>query len=66
MVKYGLTGIELLKLMNNSVWDLKFTEEKKIFILEKIGDYEFRMVEGSDEQLQLEALLAQFALLGVK
>ena len=30
------------------------------------GEIEFRMVEGSDEFIQIEALLAQFAMAGEK
>jgi DNA polymerase III delta prime subunit len=34
--------------------------------MEKCGEIEFRMTEGSDEFIQLEALLSQFALYGSK
>jgi len=34
----------------------------KIKFIEKCGEIEFRMVEGSDEFVQLEALLASFIL----
>ena len=33
-------------------------------LIDKTGDIEFRLVEGSDEFLQLEALLAYLTLLG--
>jgi len=33
-------------------------------MIDAVGEFEFRMVEGSDEYLQLEALLARFAKIG--
>ena len=32
----------------------------KIELVDVIGEYNFRLVEGANEQIQLEALLAQF------
>ena len=37
-----------------------------MLLIEKCGEIEFRMTEGSDEYIQLEALLSQFALAGIK
>ena len=37
---------------------------KKLLIVEKIGEYEFRLTEGSNALIQLEALLAAVALIG--
>jgi replication factor C small subunit len=62
MLDYGLSGIDAVKLINKQVWELKLPDKIKIQLIDKIGDYEFRIVEGADEYLQIEALLAQFAL----
>lgn len=62
MLKYGLSGFDALKLISKHVWDLDIPEESKIWLMDKVGEYEFRLVEGSDEYLQIEALLAQFML----
>jgi replication factor C small subunit len=66
MLKYGLSGVDMLKQMQRQIWNLKLLDNKKMVMIDKIGEYEFRMVEGSDESIQLEALLAQFALVGEK
>ena len=42
--------------------DLDLDELKKLKLIEKCGEIEFRMVEGSDEFVQLQALLAGFYL----
>jgi len=39
--------------------------EIKVRLTEKTGEAEFRMVEGSDEFIQLEALLASFVMAGL-
>ncbi|MFW6449822.1 MAG: replication factor C small subunit [Nanoarchaeota archaeon] len=62
MLKYGLSGLDIIKQIQKEVWNLKIPERKKVELVDKCGEIEFRMVEGSDEFLQLEALLAQFAL----
>jgi len=61
MLKYGLNGIDAIRLINKAVWNMDIPNEKKIKLIDKIGEYEFRIVEGADEYLQIEALLAQFA-----
>ena len=61
MLNYGLSGIDIVKLISKNVWELDVDNKRKIELIDKIGEYEFRIVEGSDEYLQVEALLAQFA-----
>jgi len=40
---------------------LDISEKSKVELIEKIGEFEFRMNQGGNEQIQLEALLAKFA-----
>ena len=64
MFEYSLSGIDMLKLMSKYIWDMDIPNNKKVILIDKIGEYEFRLVEGSDEYIQLEAFLAQLSLLG--
>lgn len=64
MIKYGISGIDAVKMIQRNVMSLNLPDEIKIKLLETIGEYEFRIVEGADEFLQIEALLAQFYLIG--
>jgi replication factor C small subunit len=66
MLKYGLSGTDVIKQIENEVWSLDITDRSKAELVDKCGEIEFRMTEGSDEYLQLEALLAQFTLHGKK
>jgi replication factor C small subunit len=60
MLEYGLSGIEVIKQIQQKVWDIPSIENKaKLEIIKLCGDIEFRLVEGSDEFIQLEALLAK-------
>jgi len=63
MIKHGLSGIDVIKQIQQEVWNLNLSDEIKIRIIEKCGEIEFRMVEGSDEFIQLESFLASIALL---
>lgn len=64
MSKHGLSGLDIIKQIQKEVWNLNINDREKIKLIDKCGEIEFRMVEGSDEFLQLEALLANF--IGVK
>jgi replication factor C small subunit len=65
MLQYGLSGMDIIRQIQKEVWNLNVDERKKVHLVDKCGEIEFRMVEGSDEFIQLEALLAQFALAGL-
>lgn len=62
MLKYSLSGVDVIKQIQKEVWNLNIPDDKKIILIDKCGEIEFRLSEGSDEFIQLEALLAQFAL----
>ncbi|MBI2578926.1 MAG: replication factor C small subunit [Candidatus Aenigmarchaeota archaeon] len=62
----GLAGEDIIKEIYSQTFSLNIEDEKKLAIIEKIGEYEFRLTEGSNPQIQLEALLAQITLVGKK
>ncbi|MBI2140590.1 replication factor C small subunit [Candidatus Woesearchaeota archaeon] len=62
MLKYGLSGIDLIKQIQKEILLLPVADRGKMRLIEKCGETEFRLSEGSDEFIQLEALLAQVAL----
>lgn len=63
MLKHGLSGLDAVKQIQKEVWNLKVDDKIKMKIIERCGEIEFRMVEGSDEFVQLESLLASFVVL---
>ena len=66
MLNYGLSGLDIIKQIQQEILKLDLNNESKMLLMEKCGEIEFRMTEGSDEFIQLEALLSQFVLYGSK
>jgi replication factor C small subunit len=66
LVKYGLSGEDVIKQIHQNIFDLPIPDDSKVRLIEKAGEIEFRLIEGSNAHIQLEALLAQFALEGGK
>jgi replication factor C small subunit len=66
MLNYGLSGLDIIKQIQKETWNLNIDGRKKVALIDKCGEIEFRMVEGADEFIQLEALLSQFVLAGLK
>ncbi len=60
MLKHGLSGLDVIKQIQKEVVNFEVDNSRKLEMIEKCGEIEFRMVEGSDEFVQLEALLANF------
>jgi replication factor C small subunit len=64
MLDHGLSGLDLIKFIQTAAWSTTgLTDRQKLELVKLCGEAEFRMVEGSDEFVQLEALLASAALL---
>jgi replication factor C small subunit len=66
MLNYGLAGLDVIKQIKKEALNIELDDRKKMEIIEKCGEIEFRMVEGSDEFIQLEALLAFISYVGSK
>jgi len=64
IVNQGISGEDALRQIHKIVLDLDIPEDKLVVLLDKIGEYDFRIIEGSDSRLQLNALLAQIYLIG--
>lgn len=63
LIHKGLAGEDIIKEIHNQVFALDIADEQKVRLLEKIGETEFRITEGSNARIQIEALLAQFSIL---
>ncbi|MEK6855179.1 MAG: replication factor C small subunit [Nanoarchaeota archaeon] len=64
MLKESVSGTDIIKSIQKEIWNLQIEPSIKVRLTEKTGDTEFRMIEGSDEFIQLQALLASFVLAG--
>lgn len=64
MLEHALSGLDIIKQIQKEIWNLPVTDRQKVALVDKCGEIEFRMVEGSDDVIQLEALLAQVMVVG--
>ncbi len=65
MLKESIAGTDVIKSIQKEIWNLDIDPGLKVKLTEKTGEIEFRLVEGSDEFIQLESLLASFVLAGM-
>src|SRR3989339_1559229 len=63
MYNYGMSGEDVINQIYKEIVGMSDEEmpgKTRVEIVDIIGEYNFRMVEGANERVQLEALLAQF------
>jgi len=63
LFEYGMAGEDVITQLYRELIDFPEAEldsKTKIALVDTIGEYNFRLVEGANERIQLEALLAQF------
>ena len=63
ILKYGMSGEDILTQCYREIQNLNIDEHTKLSIISDIGETNFRIVEGANDRIQLEAMLAKFALL---
>jgi replication factor C small subunit len=66
LLTYGLSGEDIIKQIHRSFFDLSIPDYDKVMLIDKTGEIEFRIVEGSNERIQLESLLAHLVVVGDK
>jgi replication factor C small subunit len=67
MGKHGLSGREILRVANRQVARIEgLGNEKRAEIVRALGECDFRLTQGANEDIQISAMLAQFSLIGAK
>lgn len=66
MVRYGMSGEDMISQIYREVTGLPIPDKSKVELVDKIGEYDYRISQGADPRIQLEALLAQIILVGSK
>lgn len=64
IITYGLSGEDIVRQVHRTVFDLAVPDDVKVRLVDRVGEADFRLVEGANERIQMEALLAHFALSG--
>ncbi len=66
MLDYGLSGTDIVKQIQKELLRMEIDDRKRMELIAECGEAEFRISEGSDDFIQLEALLAKVGLAGMK
>lgn len=67
ILKYGLAGSDIIRQIHIEVFRMKDVPEPwKVKLADVIGEVDFRLVQGSDEEVQLSALLARLVEAGAE
>ena len=62
--KYGVAGSDIIRQIHREIFRSEIPEPWKIKLAGIIGETDYRLVEGSDEEVQLSALLARLVEAG--
>ncbi|MGZ0748480.1 MULTISPECIES: replication factor C small subunit [unclassified Haloparvum] len=58
----GMAGGDIIDQLHRSVWDFDLAEREAVRLMERVGEADYRITEGANEQVQLESLLASLAI----
>ncbi len=62
--QYGVAGSDLMRQIHTEIFRSEMPEQWKIKLADVVGEADFRLVEGADEEIQLSALLARLVEAG--
>ena len=62
--KYGVAGSDIIRQIHTELFKTDVPEPWKIRLADVIGEIDYRLVEGADEEVQLSALLARLVETG--
>jgi len=61
MLVHGMSGEDILLQAYREALNMQVSEEEKIRLIKEIGDCNYKIVEGANERIQLEAMLASIS-----
>jgi replication factor C small subunit len=64
LITYGLSGSDVIDQIYRSMFELGLDEDVLVELVDRIGEADFRLTEGANERIQIEALLAHFKMQG--
>ncbi len=64
LIEQGLSGEDIIGQIYRAMLDMTIPDRLKVDLIDRIGEADFRMAEGANERIQLEALIAHFILCG--
>jgi replication factor C small subunit len=64
MGKYGMSGREIIRTANREINRIPELKENQAAVVRALGEYDFRLTQGANEDIQLSAMLAQIVEVG--
>jgi replication factor C small subunit len=64
LIDQGLAGEDILEQVHREIFELHIPELAKVELVDRLGEFSFRLTQGANERIQLEAMLAHFGLVG--
>jgi replication factor C small subunit len=58
----GIAGGDIIDQLHRSLWEFDVEDEEAVRILDRVGETDYRITEGANERIQLEAMLASLSL----
>jgi replication factor C small subunit len=62
--KYGVSGSDIIRQIHTEIFRAEMPEKWRVKLADIVGEVDFRLVEGADEEVQLSALLAKLVETG--
>lgn len=62
LLEQGLSGEDIIMQMHRETFNLEVSDKEKVRIIDMIGEADFRLVQGANEFIQLEYLLANLSI----
>jgi replication factor C small subunit len=62
--KYGIAGSDIIRQIHTEIFKASIPEPWKIKLADIVGEIDYRLVEGADQEVQLSALLARLVEAG--
>jgi len=66
ILKYGLAGSDIMGQVHSEAFRLNVPDKWKIKLADIIGEIDYRLIQGSNEEIQLSALLAKLVEAGAE
>jgi len=62
LVDSGMAGGDVIDQLHRSAWEFDLDDRRTVQLMERLGEADYRITEGANERVQLEAMLAALAL----
>jgi len=62
LTEKGMAGGDVIDQLHRGVWEFDLDDGRAVRLLDRVGEADYRITEGANERIQLEALLAALAL----